>query len=75
MKILPRVQGSSAVVRKVLTGMWNWAVPTRPLSLDEFDTGEPEPAVPPDAAYPRSAERIALMLTRLRYDGYTSYWV
>lgn len=75
MKILPRVQGSSSVVGKVLIGLWNWAVPTHPMSLDEFDTGDPELAVPGDAKYPRSAERIAQMLTRLRYDGYTSYWV
>lgn len=75
MKILPRVQGSSAVVGRVLAGLWNWAVPSRPVSFDELDSGEADLAVPTDAAYPRTADRIALMLTRLRYDGYTSYWV
>ncbi len=62
MKILPRIQGSGAVVGAALERLGKWAAPAA-------DAGSGK------RAHPYSGERIALMLQRLNSSGFTSYWL
>ncbi|MEF3306254.1 MrcB family domain-containing protein [Paenibacillus sp. GYB003] len=77
-KILPRVQGSSTTVRRVLLRLLEEAIGRRlPIQnlMDDptelFQTGFNVD----DAKYPQSAKKIAFMLRRLEEDGFTSYWL
>ncbi|MFD1886884.1 MrcB family domain-containing protein [Paenibacillus wenxiniae] len=80
-KILPRIQGSQAVVRRALVRLLelclkdNVRVPS-PLEDDEdfwsqWEYGQ----TAPEAYYPESARKLAYMIRRLDEDGFTSYWV
>jgi len=80
-KILPRVQGSSSSVKRVLLLLMQEALGKR-LSINtllddaseiymKWSTSEQEEA----AKYPLSARKIAFMLRRLEEDGFTSYWL
>src|SRR5690606_32881420 len=80
-KILPRVQGSSSSVKRVLLLLMQEALGQR-LSINallddaseiymKWNTSEQEEA----AKYPLSARKIAFMLRRLEEDGFTSYWL
>ena len=62
MKILPRIQGSGAVVGAALERLNKWAAPAA--------TG-----AEPKSTFPYSAERLGIMLKRLRSAGFTSYWL
>lgn len=80
-KILPRVQGSSSSVKKVLLLLMQEAL-GKSLSVNDlmddasdlymkWSANEPEEK----AKYPLSARKIAFMLRRLEEDGFTSYWL
>jgi len=65
MKVLPRVQGGDAAIAEVLSDLATWV--NARTAADEF--GE-EPS-----GFPRTAERLTLMQTRLERTGFTSYWI
>lgn len=62
MKILPRIQGSGAVVGGALERLNKWASPAA--------SGEQT-----KSTFPYSAERLGIMLKRLKSAGFTSYWL
>ncbi|PYI50280.1 MrcB family domain-containing protein [Paenibacillus flagellatus] len=77
-KILPRVQGSSSSVKRVLLKLMEEALGRR-LATQELmeDASELYASVSKidSAKYPLSARKIAFMLRRLEEDGFTSYWL
>jgi hypothetical protein len=77
-KILPRVQGSSTAVKKVLLQLMQEALGRR-LAVQDLmdDTSElyASRSAIDGAKYPQSARKIAFMLRRLDEDGFTSYWL
>jgi len=82
MKILPRIAGGSAAIRRVVLGLLGWAVTgTAGVEEDEanhiitdWDNRGRSPDCP-DAQYPRTAARLCLMWERLITEGYTSFWL
>jgi len=82
MKILPRIAGGSAPVRRVILELLGWAINKKPLSneesaekiLDEWDKAE-RPDSYPDAEFPRTAARLCMMWDRIRTEGFTSFWL
>ncbi len=80
-KILPRIQGSSASIRRVLLNLMRECVGSS-FAVNEYleDTtslfeGNKLKPLLDQAKYPRSARKIASMLRRLEEDGFTSYWL
>ncbi|MGG6309221.1 McrB family protein [Paenibacillus macerans] len=80
-KILPRIQGSSASIRRVLLNLIRECVGSS-FAVNEYieDTtslfeGSKLKPLLDQAKYPRSARKIASMLRRLEEDGFTSYWL
>ncbi|WP_339819167.1 DUF3578 domain-containing protein [Paenibacillus sp. FSL R7-0216] len=80
-KILPRIQGSSASIRRVLLNLMRECVGSS-FAVKEYveDTtslfeGNKLKSLLDQAQYPRSARKIASMLRRLEEDGFTSYWL
>ncbi|MCR2803999.1 MrcB family domain-containing protein [Paenibacillus soyae] len=80
-KILPRVQGSSATVKRVLLQLMQGAL-GKTLKVNElmedaselyttWSANEPTETV----KHPQTARKIAFMLRRLEEDGFTSYWL
>ncbi|MUG87280.1 DUF3578 domain-containing protein [Paenibacillus timonensis] len=80
-KILPRIQGSSASIRRVLLNLMRECVGSS-FAVNEyledmtslFEGNKLKPLLD-QAKYPRSARKIASMLRRLEEDGFTSYWL
>lgn len=80
-KILPRIQGSSASIKRVLLNLMRECV-TSSFVVKEylenadlfFDEGKLNKLIT-QAKYPQSARKIASMLRRLEEDGFTSYWL
>ncbi|RCX18600.1 dynein-related subfamily AAA family protein [Fontibacillus phaseoli] len=80
-KILPRIQGSSASIRRVLLKLMRECVGSS-FVINEylenvdllFDEGKLHKLIT-QAEYPQSARKIASMLRRLEEDGFTSYWL
>lgn len=77
-KILPRIQGSSASVKKALLQLIQVAQ-DRSLPISEYmeDASKLYLSMETLSAskYPHSARKIAFMLRRLEEDGFTSYWI
>ncbi|MDU2241861.1 MULTISPECIES: MrcB family domain-containing protein [Paenibacillus] len=80
-KILPRIQGSSASIQRVLLNLMRECVGSS-FAVNEYveDTtslfeGNKLKSLLDQAKYPRSARKIASMLRRLEEDGFTSYWL
>ncbi|HWO96380.1 MAG TPA: DUF3578 domain-containing protein [Bacillus sp. (in: firmicutes)] len=80
-KILPRVQGSSMSVKRVLLQLMQGAL-GRTLPVVELleDASElyakwNDNQEEAKAKHPQSARKIAFMLRRLEEDGFTSYWL
>jgi hypothetical protein len=67
MKVLPRIQGSGATVRRVLEGLKAWASPDTTGTSDEPGTGE-------NIVFRSCADRLTLMIDRLD-SGFASYWL
>lgn len=80
-KILPRIQGSSASIRRVLLNLMRECVGSS-FAVNEyledanllFEGNKLKPLLD-QAKYPLSARKIASMLRRLEEDGFTSYWL
>jgi hypothetical protein len=81
MKILPRIAGGSAPVRRAVLGLLGWAHDTRPLRADsdarpllEAWDAAGRPGALPGARFPRTAARLCLMWERMLAEGFTSFW-
>ncbi|MDQ0114952.1 MrcB family domain-containing protein [Paenibacillus harenae] len=80
-KILPRVQGSSSSVKRVLLQLMQGALgktlPIVELMEDASDLYMKWSASQTAEAvkHPQTARKIAFMLRRLEEDGFTSYWL
>lgn len=80
-KILPRVQGSSSSVKRVLLQLMQGALgktlPIAELIEDASDlyTKWGASQTVEAAKHPQTARKIAFMLRRLEEDGFTSYWL
>lgn len=73
-KVLPRIQGSSLSVLKVLIGLLG-LLANKPLDDDaEYSSIEKEIS-PKDSRYPQSVKKLLFMLQRFHDDGFTSYWL
>lgn len=66
MKVLPRLQGSAADLEDVLEQLFEWATP---------DRSDDATAASGTAGFPLVAQRLDVMLQRLRRTGFTSYWL
>lgn len=79
MKVLPRLQGGGATVRRVLKELLAWAEggTTAAGAEDEVPESEMAPAEEESAGdrFPLCAERLRLMLARHDESGFTSYWL
>ncbi|WP_240689298.1 MrcB family domain-containing protein [Ammoniphilus sp. YIM 78166] len=74
-KILPRIQGSSSSVKRVLIEFMQLATGQR-TNIEEMLSDSSELFnVKPDAPFPLSARKIAYMLRRFEEDGFTSFWL
>ncbi len=78
-KILPRIQGSSQSIRRVLLQLLEIALGKR-LAKEEYMDDLTElfkdlDKTQTSAKYPQSARKLAFMLRRLDEDGFTSYWL
>lgn len=71
MKILPRIQGSGAIVQRILEGLQFWADPSRTDSENESEGLSKTQ----QTGYPFTAARVELMLRRLSDTGFASYWI
>ena len=75
-KILPRIQGSSAAIKEVLSELFikcagdysGFAGATAYEQMGSFLDSKP-------CKYPNSAKKIAFMMRRYEEDGFTSYWL
>ncbi|GAB6137960.1 McrB family protein [Halanaerobaculum tunisiense] len=77
-KILPRIQGSSVLIKEILVELFEVASSTTNFSQKERRIGdklirylEREEVGP----YPESAEKLAYMIKRWEEDGFTAYWL
>jgi hypothetical protein len=82
MKVLPRIVGGSAAVRRAVMQTLGWAHGGQPFESDEqvrevLDSwiANGRPGVVADAEYPRTAARLCLMWERFEAEGYTSFWL
>ncbi|KIL40254.1 ATPase [Gordoniibacillus kamchatkensis] len=78
-KILPRIQGSSASVRRVLLQLLEITLGKKlnksELEEDAAELWKDTVKTVESASYPQSARKIIFMLRRLDEDGFTSYWL
>jgi 5-methylcytosine-specific restriction protein B len=78
-KILPRIQGSNASVRRVLLQLLEIALGKKlnksELEEDASELWKDTAKTVESAVYPQSAKKIVFMLRRLDEDGFTSYWL
>lgn len=66
-KILPRIAGSDQRVEELLKELYRIFTNQEYVNGDELDFEK--------AKYPNSARKVAEMLGRLTYDGFTSFWI
>jgi hypothetical protein len=77
-KILPRIQGSSSLIKEILIKLFNLCsgkkLPTdsRRVAEDALSYVDDDEEIGP---YPQSAEKIAYMIKRFEEDGFTAYWL
>ncbi|RXT00975.1 hypothetical protein EIZ39_25760 [Ammoniphilus sp. CFH 90114] len=74
-KILPRIQGSSSSVKRVLIEFMQLATGQRSNIEEMMSDASELLTVKTDAPYPQSARKIAYMLRRYEEDGFTSFWL
>lgn len=80
-KILPRLQGSSSSIKRVLLKLMQYSMTKKFNIADMMEDPSSlysnwgSDQVYPDAKYPQSARKIAYMLRRLEEDGFTSFWL
>jgi hypothetical protein len=80
MKILPRLQGGGATIRRVLKELLAWAEgpdvqPTDEEIVDDEAEFEPTEERTSGDRFPTCAERLRLMIARHDESGFTSYWL
>lgn len=80
-KILPRLQGSHASLKRSLLQLMALTTDQN-LNLEEFMEdasplyqGFQQGQVTPAARFPQSARKLGFMLRRLEEDGFTSFWI
>jgi 5-methylcytosine-specific restriction protein B len=74
-KILPRIQGSSFMMKKILIDLYNQLANTS-LSEKEDDLHiEMINRIDENSKYKRSLSKIAYMVRRYEEDGFTSFWI
>lgn len=74
-KILPRIQGSSEGVRRMLCDLFGFCT-NRGSQNRESDPAKMEEILKSERIqYRKSAEKIAMMVRRFAEDGFTSYWL
>lgn len=74
-KILPRIQGSSIMMKKILVDLYNQLANTN-LSEKEDDLHiEMINRIDENSKYKRSLSKIAYMVRRYEEDGFTSFWI
>lgn len=76
MKVLPRLQGGGATIRRVLKSMLTWAEGGPGAAAEDQEDGDL--AAEEDGAedrFPLCAERLRLMIARHDESGFTSYWL
>ena len=77
-KILPRIQGSSYTVKKMLCKLFPYLIGNPEGSTDTSDKMYEELNNSDSIKrikYPRSAAKVAFMVRRFEEDGFTSYWL
>jgi hypothetical protein len=82
MKVLPRIIGGSAAIRRSVMQMLGWAINGKPIiqeneAIDILTDWENMGRVSAfkGANCPRTASRLCLMWERLQSEGFTSYWL
>jgi len=73
-KVLPRIQGSSLSVLKVLIRLLGLLANKRLDDEAEYSVIEKEVS-PEHTRYPRSVKKLLFMLQRFHDDGFTSFWL
>ena len=77
-KVLPRIQGSSASVKKMLCNLFRFCASDfegYQTETDDISAKMLKVAQNPDCKYKKSANKIAFMVRRYEEDGFTSYWL
>lgn len=82
MKILPRIAGGSAPVRRVVLNLLGWAYTGKAFHeeddaravIENWDVSGRLGFIE-NARYPRTAARLCLMWDRLVSEGFTSFWL
>jgi DNA polymerase III delta prime subunit len=76
-KILPRIQGSSNLVKEILVELFNLSSGADLTADNRRVAGEALAEVESGGVgpYPQSAEKIAYMIKRFEEDGFTAYWL
>jgi len=82
MKLLPRIIGGSAPVRRAILQLLGWSVDGVPRETEDDAQRvvdkwheEKRPNALSAARYPRSAARLCLMWDRVVAEGFTSFWL
>lgn len=77
-KILPRIQGSSIVIKEMLLALFKVCVGNHAgIQPEQSDLVKNIMSLASDSnsRYRKSAEKIAFMIRRYEEDGFTSYWL
>jgi len=79
-KILPRIQGSTAGIKRVLIELFKICINNQNVDFDYNTPGVNEDMLDylskdKRITYSKSAEKIAFMMRRFEEDGFTSYWL
>ena len=75
-KILPRIQGSEAAIKELLTELFKYCMGDYSgLDTESGNAGKQMQSIADTAKYPASAMKIGYMMTRYEEDGFTSYWL
>ena len=77
-KILPRLQGSSASVRDMLSELFRHCAADHTQKTGDSDSEKMRKVLEDDGIvcrYRKSAEKLQMMVRRFEDDGFTSYWL
>lgn len=79
-KILPRIQGSSVSIKRVLIELFKICIGNKSQQLSYDNAGVFEEMQKylkenKNISYSKSVEKIAFMMRRFEEDGFTSYWM
>lgn len=77
-KILPRIQGSAGFIRNMLVELFKLCALDLNQKTGESDSEKMNKILNDSSitcCYPKSAQKIELMMRRFEEDGFTSYWL